>query len=189
MEITEFPVSRLDDYAHIPIAFEVQTIFDVELAQNGLGGMYFYERAVAPYLKDYDLLDPPLTWPVRFDLKSWGLFLAVDDGQTVGGAVVAWNTPGVDMLEGRNDLAVLWDIRVLPERRGQGVGRRLFQHAAAWSKARGCTQMKIETQNVNVVACRFYVAQGARLGDIRRFAYRAEPSIADEIQLNWYFDC
>ena len=189
MEITEIPFTRLDDYARIPIAFEVRAVFDAELAQNGLGGMHFHERAVAPYIKDYDLLHSPLTWPRKFDLKNWGLFLAVDGGQPVGGAVVAWNTSGVDMLEGRSDLSVLWDIRVLPERRGQGLGGRLFQHAAAWSKARGCTQMKIETQNVNVAACRFYAAQGARLGDIRRFAYRAEPSVAHEIQLNWYFDC
>ena len=93
------------------------------------------------------------------------------------------------MLDGRQDLAVLWDLRVQPQARGQGVGRSLFAQAVAWSKARGCAQMKIETQNTNVRACRFYAAQGARLGDMRRFAYRAEPSIAQEVQLIWYFDC
>src|SRR5258706_4834280 len=183
------PFSRLDNYARLPIAFEVRTIFDIDLPQNGLGGIHFRERPVTPYIKDYDLLHSPLTWPLKFDLKNWGLFLAVDEGQAVGGAVVAWNTGGVDILEGRTDLSVLWDIRVAPERRGRGIGKRLFRQAAAWSKERNCMQMKIETQNVNVRACRFYVAQGARLGDIRRFAYRDDPSVTGEIQLNWYFDC
>jgi ribosomal protein S18 acetylase RimI-like enzyme len=123
-------------------------------------------------------------------MKNWGLFLALEAGaQPVGGAILAWNTDGVDMLEGRRDLAVLWDLRVLPERRGQGIGKQLFRHAAAWAQERGCVQMKIETQNTNVPACRFYAACGARLGDIRRFAYRDDPPVAHEAQLNWYFDC
>ena len=90
------------------------------------------------------------------------------------------------MLEGSQDMSVLWDIRVIPEQRGQGIGKLLFEHAAAWSKAKGCVQMKIETQNVNVNACRFYEAQGAMLGDIRRFAYQHDHRVKDEIQLNWY---
>ena len=58
------------------------------------------------------------------------------DGQVVGGAAVAFNTNGVFMLEGRSDLAVLWDLRVHPAWQRQGVGRALFQHAAAWARAR-----------------------------------------------------
>ncbi len=188
MEIVEIIPSRLDDYARIPIAFEVRTALDLELVQSGLGGILLHERPVSPYLKDYDLLDSPLNWPRQFDLKNWGLFLALDGLEPLGGAAVAWNTNGVHMLEGRSDLAVLWDIRVLPHRRGQGIGTQLFRRAAAWSKTRGCIQMKIETQNINVSACRFYAAQGAQLGDIRRFAYRAEPLVAHETQLNWYLE-
>jgi ribosomal protein S18 acetylase RimI-like enzyme len=42
------------------------------------------------------------------------------------GAVVVLKTPSLTMLEGRDDLAMLWDIRVSPEARGQGVGTALF---------------------------------------------------------------
>jgi GNAT superfamily N-acetyltransferase len=190
MEIAENPFSRLDDYARIPIAFEVHSLLEAVLLGQGLGGIILRERPVVPpYIKDYDQLDPPLSWPRGFDLTNWGLFLAAEGGQALGGAVLAWNTPAVNMLEGCGDLAVLWDIRILPEYRRQGIGAQLFRHAVAWSRQRGCAQMKIETQNVNVNACRFYAAQGARLGDIRRFAYRSQPSVMNEIQLNWYFDC
>ena len=189
MDILEIPASRLDDYARIPISFEVRALLVVELVQDGLGGMLFHERRVAAYAKDYDVLDPPSGWPARFDLGKWGIFLAVEAGQVLGGVVLAWQTAGVDMLDGRDDLSLLWDIRVLPAQRRQGVGRGLFRHAVAWSRERHCTQMKIETQNVNVDTCRFYAAQGARLGDIRRFAYRGEATVKDEVQLNWYFDC
>ena len=186
MKIIEISALRLDEYACIPIAFEVRTILDPDLSQSGLSGIHFHERPVVPYIKDYDLLGSPPTWAEEFDLKNWGVFLALKGETPVGGAVVAWNTNDVDMLEGRRDMSVLWDIRVSPERRGQGVGKLLFEHAAAWSKTKGCIQMKIETQNVNVNACRFYQTQGAVLGDIRRFAYQHDQRVKDEIQLNWY---
>lgn len=187
--ILQISTSDLPRYAAIPIAFEVRTIFEARLPENGLGGIHLVETAVEPYVKDYDELETPLSWPEEFDISRWGLFLALDNGgQALGGAAVAWNTSGVNMLEGRSDLSVLWDIRIRPDARGKGIGRQLLAHAADWSRGRGCVRMKIETQNVNVAACRFYAAQGCKLGDIRRFAYLNEPSVAHEVQLNWYLD-
>ena len=187
--ILEIPVSELARYAAIPMSFEVRSIFDVRLPENGLAGIHLVETAVRPYVKDYDEVDSPLSWPQEFEMSRWGLFLAVDNGeQAVGGAAVAWNTNGVNMLEGRVDLSVLWDIRVHPDWRGKGIGRQLLNHAANWSRQRGCARMKIETQNVNVGACRFYAAQGCELGDVRRFAYIDSPSVAHEVQLNWYLN-
>lgn len=187
--ILPITASDLSRYAAIPIAFEARTIFEVRLPENGLGGIQLVETAVEPFVKDYDELETPLSWPEEFDISRWGLFLAIDNGGlAVGGAAVAWNTSGVNMLEGRSDQSVLWDIRIRPDSRGKGIGRQLFDHAADWSRKRGCARMKIETQNVNVAACRFYAAQGCKLGDIRRFAYLDEPSVAHEVQLNWYLE-
>ena len=106
----------------------------------------------------------------------------------MGAATVAYNTPGVHMLEERSDLTVLWDLRVHPDFRGQGIGARLFQTAEKWSYSRDnpVHQLKIETQNINVDACRFYARQGAVLGGINRFAYF--PTYPDETQLLWYKD-
>lgn len=112
-----------------------------------------------------------------------GLFAAHDDGALVGAAAVAWGTPGLDLLEGRRDLAVLWDLRVAPEARGRGVGTALFRAAEAWAAARGCRHLKVETQSVNVPACRFYARAGCVLGAVHRFAY---PGLPDEAQLLWY---
>ena len=50
------------------------------------------------------------------------------------------------------------------------------------------TQLKAETQNVNVAACRFYAAMGCRLGAIHRFAYAGQPHVAGEVMLLWYLD-
>ena len=105
------------------------------------------------------------------------------EGRRVGGAVIAFQTADFSMLEGRQDLAVLWDIRVSTEARRRGVGSALFQRAEAWAAAKGCKQLKIETQNTNVPACMLYKAQGCVIGAIHHSAY---PQFPDEIQILWY---
>lgn len=186
MEIIEESITVAPELARIPISFEVESVFDVSAPGGGLGGLILSERRLdAPYVKDYDTAggEHPAKWAERFDVSHWGLIGAHSNGVRVGGAVVAFNTQGVDMLEGRRDLAVLWDIRVSPGARGQGVGFALFRAVEAWAAARGCRQLKIETQNINVSACKFYARQGCVLGVINRFAYREFP---DEVQLLWY---
>ncbi|PWH13882.1 MAG: hypothetical protein DDG60_09220 [Anaerolineae bacterium] len=188
MQIIEITPEWIAEYESISSAFEVREILAVFTPGEGLGGIHLVPQTVPfPYIKDYDTLSPPRVWLAEFNTANWGFFLAKDaQGLTVGAASVAWNTNGVDMLEGRRDLSVLWDLRVHPDRRRQGIGAALFRHAADWSRRRGCTLMKIETQNINLPACRFYAAQGCVLGDIRRFAYRHITAVAHEVQINWY---
>ena len=86
------------------------------------------------------------------------------------------------MLEGRDDLAVLWALRAHPDYRGEGVGHQLFKAAVAWAKKRLYSELKIETQNNNVAACEFYARQGCILDSIITHAYAEFP---DEIQFIW----
>jgi GNAT superfamily N-acetyltransferase len=186
VEIREEPPSALREYGRVPIAFEVDRVLDCTVRDGGLGGIVLSERRLASgYVKDYDAEagGGPEHWAHRFDVARWGFLVARRDGRRVGGATMVHDGAGVRMLDGRRDLAVLWDLRVAPEARGGGVGTALFRAAEAWAAARGCRQLKVETQNVNVPACRFYARQGCVLGAIHRFAYAALP---DEVQLLWY---
>lgn len=187
IDVGQEPLAAIAEYAAVSIAFQVRSVLALDALDGGMGGFALSERAVdVPYVKDYDADDGgPAHWAERFDLSRWGLLGVRIDGRLVGGAALAWDTPGVMMLEGRGDLAVLWDIRVAPEARGRGVGAALFRAAEAWAAARGCRQLKVETQNVNVPACRFYARQGYVLGGIHRFAY---PGLPHEVQLLWYRD-
>jgi GNAT superfamily N-acetyltransferase len=139
----------------------------------------------SPYVKDYDTLEGagPQCWPGHFDVSNWGLIGARRDGASAGGAVIATRTPGLHMLGGRDDVAVLWDIRVSPRERGRGIGSALFRAAGDWAGAHGCRWLKIETQNVNVPACHFYQKMGCTLGAIDRFAYPGQPA---EVRLLWW---
>jgi GNAT superfamily N-acetyltransferase len=184
LTVAEESVANLEEYARIPMSLEVREIFHV--IENEAGRFSLSKRSVPlPYIKDYDVLENPLGWPRCFDLSNWGFLVASSDGLRVGGAAMAFDTPGLEVLERRRDMAVLWDIRVSPQTRGIGVGTALFKAAEAWSIARGCRQLKVETQNINVPACRFYAKQGCVLRAIHPRAYREFP---DEVQLLWYKD-
>lgn len=188
VDVVEETIAALEDYARIPIAFAVDQVFDVAVSSQGSGEFVFTERRLlVPYIKDYDAAkgEGPTRWAKHFDMSNWGFFAAWMEGRRVGGSVVAFNTAGLKMLEGRTDLAVLWDIRVSPEARKRGVGSALFQAAEGWARARGCRQLKVETQNINVAACRFYMRQGCVLAAVDRLAY---PELPDEIRLLWCKD-
>jgi GNAT superfamily N-acetyltransferase len=188
LDLTHEPVTHvtLSEHAKTSDAFMVDRILEVTLANGGMGGMSFAEAAVAdPYVKNYDAIEGegPARWADHFDTSNWGLICARLDGTRAGGAVIAWSTPEVHMLGGRDDIAVLWDIRVEPARRGAGIGSALFRAAESWAVTRGCSWLKIETQNINIAACRFYRKMGCTLGAIDLFAY---PELPDEVQLLWW---
>ena len=185
VKIIEEPLSRLVEYGAVPIAFAVTSRLRPIPLENGLGGIRLVEEAVKPpYVKDYDATseEGPARWLHRWDTSSWGLIAAYEGSQRVGGAVLARRTPNVHMLEGRDDLAVLWDLRVHPDQRGAGMGRSIFEAAVGWARRHGCVELKIETQDINVPACRFYARQRARLSAIVSHAYAECP---DEAQLIW----
>ena len=186
--IEEESLDVLPEYGQVPIVFEVKSRFRVELVTHGLGGIQLVEEPVdPPYIKNYDHSGGPERWTRRtWDLSRWIIVAAYREQERIGGAIVAFRSEGLDYCEGREDLAGLWDIRVRSEYQGRGVGKALFQRAETSAKKRGCTQLKIETQNINVPACRFYARMGAKLGQVHLYAYH--PEGLDEVQLTWYKD-
>lgn len=191
VEIKPVDASWLTCYAAIPIRFEVRSVLRVVPVEQGLGGLGLQETDVsAPYTKDYDAYDdePVARWTKRFDTSQWRFLIAFAGGRAVGAATVAYGSPGVHMLEGRSDLAVLWDLRVAPEHRRRGIGAALFDHAAAYARGKNCRQLKIETQNINVPACRFYASRGCQLGCINQYGYSGNSRVSHETMLLWYLD-
>jgi GNAT superfamily N-acetyltransferase len=193
MRLIEESIAELEEYSRVPIKFEIRSRLRLDELQRG----EFVEKPIAARWKDYDAFDGerPSDWRSRFDLTKWGVLAAYGSmagtamettAETpvlrLGGAIVARDTPQFDMLRGRSDLAVLADLRVHPNARGNGVGRALFLASLDWARAHGCVELHVETQDTNVAACRFYSAMGCALESIDPDGYGAD---FDEAKLIW----
>ncbi len=187
IEVREEPptLATLLEYGNVSIAFLVESRYRIKPIRNGLGGWLLTEEPVEhPYIKNYDAIrgEGPSRWARRFDISNWGILSAFEGPKRIGGAIIAFNTPGLYMLEGPK-LAGLWDIRVHPDYRRKGIGSLLFPQVIAWASSRECNTLKIETQNINVPACKYYAHMGCQLRAIHPDAYHDLP---DETQLLWY---
>ena len=188
VEIRRMGTDALPRYSEVPISFLVESVFRLKARDSGLGGIELQEERIeCPYIKDYDAArgEGPTRWLKRFDMSNWGIFLAFRGERHIGGAIVA---PGAYVGDLDKRFAQLFDIRLLPEERRRGIGAKLLKHSADWAKQQGCQYLKIETQNTNVPACRFYASQGARLGNIDEYAYSAYPESEHEVRLVWYLE-
>jgi GNAT superfamily N-acetyltransferase len=179
VNVVEEPITALAEHARISIAFTVESVLDCAGSMPDLPSS---ERPVIPYRKDYDAIEHPLTWASKFNISKWGLLAATIGAERVAGAVLAFDSPTLEMLENRTDIAALWDLRVRSDMRRRGVGAALFRAAEDWAARRGCRELKVETQNTNVPACRFYERQGCELRHVVPGAY---PALPKEVQLIW----
>lgn len=175
-------------YDQIPMLVHVTRELRLEKPDNGLGGLLLREVPVSPYTKDLSQYEIASDYEKEFDISNWKFFMAFDGGIPVGGITLASRTENVQMLDGRNDLCVLWDIRVHDAYKRQGIGKKLFELGVQWAVETGLSQIKIECQNNNIPACKFYQKQGAVLSAINEYAYHQDPDIRGEIQLIWYLD-
>jgi ribosomal protein S18 acetylase RimI-like enzyme len=162
----------LGAYATIPIAFEVREVVDVSVLQPGTSHIATRPLS-APYVKDYDAipLNDPVSWTARHTADRWIILVAYVQKQSVGGAVLVTDPQDVTRLGGRAPSALLWDVRVHPDWRRRGIGRVLLDAADDAARAAGCAGIHVETQDINVAACRLYAASGYTLQDIIPNAY------------------
>lgn len=184
IDVTQEAPPDLAGYATIPIAFTVREVARVMPSLERAGRFDFVAEPIdKPYEKDYDAVgNAPETWARSFDLSRWAVFVARANGRRVGGAAAVFNAPDVEMLAGRTDVALLWDIRVATDDRGSGIGAALLDAVEAWALSLGAAWLEVETQNINVPACQFYARHGFDLSVVKRNAY---PELPNEVQLLW----
>jgi hypothetical protein len=73
VEVNEEPITALEEYAGISIAFEVVMVFDVAQTDGRPGAFVLTERSLdAPYVKDYDAIEGghPSNWAKRLDVSN-----------------------------------------------------------------------------------------------------------------------
>jgi ribosomal protein S18 acetylase RimI-like enzyme len=176
------------EYDTIPMQVYVKSQYVLERINNGLGGILLKEVPVKDYVLDFSKHAKATKFSEKFDITNWAFFMAFDDGTPIGAVTIVSRTADIRMLDGRDDMTVLWDIRVSDMYKHKGIGKKLFDLAVKWSRNNGFKQMKIECQNNNVPACKFYQKQGAILRKIDEYAYIDDIDSKFEVQFIWYLD-
>ena len=57
IKIIQVETDALSRYSEVPVSFQVESVFRVEINGNGLSGIGLCEeKVIRPYVKDYDAL-------------------------------------------------------------------------------------------------------------------------------------
>lgn len=113
------------------------------------------------------------------DSPDKAIFLAYSDADACVGQVI--------LRKDWNRYAFIEDIAVKPACRGQGFGTALVQQAAVWARAASLDGLALETQDNNVLACRFYAKLGFVIGAVNTMLYKNFPKPwCDEAAVFWY---
>ena len=180
VEIRREDHRSLSAYAAISIAFDVREAVQLPVDEGSLRC-----RRVSPaYRKDYDAMpgNHPRDWRTRFAVDRAEFMAAYSGGARIGGAVAVVEPSDVVRLGGENPFALLWDLRVAPDARGRGIGRALLAAMEERMHEIGVPGSLVETQDVNVAACRLYASAGYA---IRRIDASAYPDLPGETQIIW----
>lgn len=112
----------------------------------------------------------------------WGLKNLVDavyradaDGALVGAATMQW----------RGDPCEIMELAVVPERHGQGIGRRLVDWLIEQARRRGKSAVLVGTANSSIGNVAFYQKTGFRMDHVRKdyFRYYREPHYENGLQI------
>ncbi len=128
-----------------------------------------------PFQKRYPLVD--VDYSAYLNHPEQTIFLAFVDGQLAGQIILRKNW---------NRYASVEDIAVDVHFRRIGVGRELIARAVRWAKDNKLPGIRLETQDNNVAACRFYERLGFKLGGFDQYLYKGIEGVEDEVALYWY---
>jgi len=130
-----------------------------------------YEQS---YIKAYP--NDSLDYAAYIDNPDKTIFFAYSDAECIGQIVLKrdWNR-----------YAFIEDICVAKPARGKGVGTRLIQKAIEWAENSDLKGLALETQDNNLLACRFYEKCGFVIGAVNTMLYRNFDN-KEEFAVFWY---
>lgn len=134
------------------------------------------ETLAVPYTKDFTAEITPEDMQRYQALLPQGLSLAAWEETQMAAIAIC----GAEMW---NRTLWIWEFHVRPDFQGQGIGRRLMDHLAEMGRTAGLRTMRVETQNTNVPAVRFYRRAGFRLEGIDVSFYTNSDLTSGEVAL------
>lgn len=105
------------------------------------------------------------------------IFLAYRDARAIGQIV---------LLKSWNRYGYVQSLNVDAPFRGGGVGQALLEKGIEWARQKNLPGVMLETQDINVSACKLYERAGFRLGGFDKFLYTPFHMDPPETALYWY---
>lgn len=174
MEIVKLSACTLKDINKANGEFEVIG----KLKPTFVDDEWTYTEEIYAHSYLYSYVDEDCDYSLYIENPDKAVFLAYFDKECVGQIVLRndWNK-----------YAFVEDICVSKSSRGQGVGTALIQKAIEWAKDKDLCGLALETQDNNLLACRFYSKCGFAIGAINTMLYKnfSKPC-SDAIAIFWY---
>jgi ribosomal protein S18 acetylase RimI-like enzyme len=139
------------------------------------GEIHYSIVPLSPYAKRYPI--EKADYSTYINNPEQTIFLAFVDGQFAG---------QITLQKDWNQYATIEDITVDVQYRRMGVGRELVARAVRWAKDNKLIGVRLETQDTNVAACRFYERLGFKLCGFDPYLYKGIEGVEDEVALYWY---
>ncbi|MCH4886243.1 GNAT family N-acetyltransferase [Acidaminobacter sp. JC074] len=153
-------------------AFEVFGKLEIRYDEHG---WHTKEKLLdKPYLKLYDAFQAECEDYLSNPDQT--IFYALNDHEVLGQIVIRKNW---------NKYCYIDDIAVSKKARQKGVATRLLDQAQKWALENKLGGFMLETQDINLAACRFYKKNGFVIGSIDNMLYRHFDT-KDEIAMIWY---
>jgi len=135
---------------------------------------YTEELFAQPYYKKYEDDEIDISY-IEEDEKA--VFMYYVENYCIGRIKIRSNWNGYALIE---------DIAVVKDYRKNGVGTALLNKASEWAKEKNFNGLILETQDINVSACRFYAKNHFVIGGIDTMLY-SNLLTACEIAIFWYY--
>lgn len=171
MEITKITRQNINDINKANQPFEVIGKIIPKLTD----GKWSYTEKLydQSYIKKYS--NDSCDYAAYIDNVDSVVFFAYDKTECIGQVILKkkWNL-----------YAFIEDICVAQSVRGQGVGTALMQKAIEWAKDSDLQGLALETQDNNLLACRFYAKCGFSIGGVDTLLYK--NLVNEETAVFWY---
>lgn len=174
-EISLLPRARYEGY-ELRFSYTSELYYDVRIHDTFKGFSVDFVRMPFPVPKEKEYVD-------RLYEQHW------DEPEAFGifeedGTLVAVLEVSPDLWNNRLRVTNLW---VSDDRRRQGLGRKLVNHAKELAGIQRRRALVLETQTCNANAIDFYLSQGFTISGFDAFAYSNEDIERKEVRLELSF--
>ncbi|WP_276357677.1 GNAT family N-acetyltransferase [Cohnella caldifontis] len=145
----------------------------IPIYENG-NWTYTEEIFSEQYIKKYDNNDVDVSY---IEDKNKAVFFYYESNHCIGQIRLRTNWNGFAFVE---DIAVASDWRL------RGVGTELLMRAKEWATQNNQLGLMLETQDVNLSACRFYTKNNFVIGGVDTMLY-TNFSTKHEKAIFWYY--